>query len=279
VDTEAIKVNILINGGYCSSTVQLAMDAVAAARGDAVAVLDVPSASQSVQSALDYRNITLNLNSSRSALYTPDVLIQDTYNNMPIYVPPSGYVAACFARTDYVAQPWYAPAGLNRGLLRVQGVRYKYNKDQRDMLAPAQVNYIRNFPGKGIAVWEQRTLQTKQSALSWVSVRRLFDVIEVSVSDFLLYSVHEPNDDWLRIQIVGAIGEFLEAVRLARGLKKYLVKCDTENNPAWITGQGQLNVDLYAEPVLPAEKIQLKTIITRQGVDFQELIASGVSNF
>lgn len=277
-DIEQITVKILINGGYSSPTVQLKMDDVAKARMDAVAILDMPSNVQQVQQALNYRMNTLNLNSNRSAIYTPDLYINDQDNDMKLYVPPSGHIAAIYARNDYMAEAWFAPAGLNRGLLNILGLRYLYNQGDRDVLSPAQINHIRKFPGQGYAVWEQVTMQAKTSALSYINVRRLLDVVGVSVQKALYYSVFDPNDDILRSQIVGMIGQFLENIKNRRGLYRYLVISDNSNNSSYTTAKGQLNVDVYLDPVIPASKIRLNLVITRTGMDFKEAIVAGGSN-
>lgn len=276
-DKEQITVRLLINGGVSSVTVQQEMNRIAQRRGDCVAILDVPTQYQSETGQLEvnYRRSVLNLNSNRSALYAPDLLISDPYNDKLLYVPPSGHVAAVYANTDYVAQAWFAPAGLNRGLLSVRGVRYKYNQEARDLMAPAQVNYARNFPGQGIAIWEALTMQAKTSALSYVNVRRLLDIIQVSVANALNYSVWEPNDDFLRRQLVAIISEFLELIRVRRGIIEFQVVSDASNNPPSVTGTGQLNIDVYITPTLPVQKIRLQTVVTKQGANFSELIATG----
>lgn len=275
VDPEKITVRILIEGGTQQAAIQLKMNQIALARKDCVAILDIPTSYQDATQAVVYRRDVLNMNSNRAAIYTPDLKINDPYNDLVIYVPPSGYVGAVYAFTDFSAQVWYAPAGLNRGTLNVLGVRYKYNQAERDLLAPSQINYVRNFPGLGIAVWEQTTLQSKTSALSFVNVRRMLDIIEVSVSQALLFSNFEPNDDFLKRQIVTLIAQFLEVIKNGRGIADYAVISDSSNNPPQIANQGQLNVDVYIQPILPARVIQLQMIITKQGVSFQELIASG----
>ena len=276
-DVEKITVRILINGGYTSPTVQLAMDAVCHCRGDCVAVLDLPSDSNDPTRALNYRTTELNLNSNRSALYGPDLKINDPYNDLVLHVPPSGHVAGTYAKTDYVSNVWFAPAGLNRGRLSILGLKQQYTAGERDLLAPNQINYVRNFPGQGMAVWEQKTLQAKTSALSYVNVRRMLDMIEVSIQRALQFSVFEPNDDLLRMQIVTMIAEFLETIRRGRGINKYLVVSDASNNPPVKVGQGILQVDVYIEPTLPAEKILLVAVLTKQGADFNELVARNVT--
>jgi len=273
-DPEKTDVRILINAGYAIPSVQLHMDAVASARADSVAVLDVPSTKQKSQAAVDYRNLDLNLNSNRSALYTPDLLVEDVYNGKTLFVPPSGHIAGVFAKTDRVAYPWFAPAGLNRGLLRVLSVRYQYDRGDRDSLWRAQVNYVRNFQGLGRAVWEQRTLQSLLSGFSFINVRRLMDFLALTIRRTMYGKEFEPNDDILRREIRIIIERILVAVQQARGVNKFLVVCDNRNNPKFVTAQGQLNVDVFVEPTLPAEKIRVRMNLTQQGVDFTELLAN-----
>lgn len=275
-DPEKTDVRILINAGYAIPSVQLKMDEIASERGDCVAVLDVPQSAQTAQQAIDYRNINLNLNSNRSALYTPDLLIEDQYNGRTLFVPPSGHIAGVYAKTDRVAYPWFAVAGLNRGLLRVLGLRYMYDRGERDSLWRAQVNYIRNFQGLGRAVWEQRTLQAIQSGFSFVSVRRLMDFLALTIKRAMYAKEFEPNDDVLRREIRILIERFLTTVQQARGINQFLVICDTRNNPGFVTAQGQLNVDVFIEPTLPAEKIRVRMNLTQQGVNFTELLANNV---
>lgn len=275
---ETSEVTILINGGYAQAPIQLAMDAVAHTRGDAVAVLDVPSFQQAATKAVEYRKNTLNLNSNRSALYTPDVKVYDEDNDIQLFVPPSGHVASVYAYNDFAAEAWFAPAGLNRGLLSILGLAYDYEQAERDLLAPNQVNYIRKFPGQGYAVWEQLTLQAKASSLSYVNVRRLLDVIEKAVSKALLYSVQEPSDDLLRTQIVSMIEQFLDNIQRRRGVTSFKVVCDTSNNSAQTRAEGKLNVDVYITPTLAAAKIKLNMVLMKEGMSFEEAIAAGGSN-
>jgi hypothetical protein len=274
-DDEEVEVRILINGGYAIPAVQLKMDSICHERKDCIAILDVPANRQDAQRAVDYRNVNLNLNSNRSTIYSSDLYIEDEYTGKRLYVPPSGHVAGVYAYTDSTTFPWFAPAGMNRGQLRVLGLRKKYNKGERDNLWKAQVNYIRDFKGLGRVVWEQRTLQAKQSGFSFVNVRRLMDTISIALRRALLFSNFEPNDDFLRLQIRIMIEDYLRVIQQARGIKEFLVVCDDRNNAPYYTDLGQLNVDILIKPVLPAEKIRLRGTLTRQGADFSELIAAG----
>ncbi|QBX06491.1 tail sheath [Burkholderia phage BcepSaruman] len=268
------KVNILLNSGHSSPDVQLAMDTLAQQRGDCVALLDVPSNSQQFQQAINYRNLRLNLNSTYSALFCPDVLEADTINGKQQYVPFSGWAAALCARTDRVANPSFSIAGLNRGIVNVLGTRYTYDQGQMDALFQAQVNYTQTFVGQGTALWEQQTLAAQMSALSWLSVRRIVNVIKVALYQFLLYSLQEPNDDFTGRQIVQSCSDYLQTIKNARGISDFKVVSDASNNTAQDFNSGIRNVTVIIIPVIPIHIINLQVVISKQGVSFTEALSS-----
>lgn len=270
-DPEQLDVNILINGGYSTPAVQLKMDDICQDRMDCIAVLDMPSSEQEVSLAINYRRNTLNLDSSRSAIYSADVKILDTYNDREIWVPPSGHASAAYARTDENAETWFAPAGMNRGRLDILGVRQIYNQGDRDALTDAQINSIRVIPGSGYRIWGADTLQSMASALSNVNVRRLLNFIEKSVSIASLYSVFNPNDSTLRAQLTEMTNRFLTPIKTGRGLYSFTVICDSSNNPPEIEGSGDTILDVYLDPVIPAKRIHLNAIVTKTGANFKEV--------
>lgn len=272
-DKQLYQINILINGGHATPTVQLAMDALAQGRGDTVAMLDVPSAKQKFQAAINYRNLELNLNSEYSGLFNPDVLEADTINGKQQYVPFSGWAAALCARTDRVANPSFSIAGLNRGLVGVLKTRYTFDDPQSTQMFKAQVNYTRTFIGQGIALWEQKTLSAKDSALSWISVRRIVNVIKTALYQFLIYSLQEPNDDFTGRQIVSSCSSYLQLIKDARGISDFTVVSDTTNNSAAMFNSAIRRVTVVIVPVLPIHEIQLQVVITKQGVSFQEVLS------
>lgn len=267
------QINTLINGGHATPTVQKAMDALAVKRWDTVAMLDVPSAKQTFQAAVNYRKLELNLNSSYSALFCPDVLEADTINGKQQYVPFSGWAAALCARTDRVANPSFSIAGLNRGLVDVLKTRYTYDDGQATELFKARVNYTRTFVGQGIALWEQQTLQAQDSALQWLSVRRIVNVMKTAMYQFLLYSLQEPNDDFTGRQIVGACTQYLQSIKDARGISDFTVVSDASNNSAAMFNSGVRRVTVIIIPVIPIHEIQLQMVISKQGVSFQEALS------
>lgn len=233
---------------------------------DCVAILDTPADMQGVQEAIAYRRDLLHLDSSYSALYSPDVLAADKYNDVRLYCPPSGFVAACYARTDRDYESWFAPAGMIRGDLSVAGVRDIYDQGKRDALYESQVNAIRVIDGAGIKIWGADTLQVQPSSLSNMSVRRLMIVLEKTIANQLLYAVFDPNDQALRSRIETACRSFLGGIKAARGLYQFEAICnDTNNTPASIAA-GDLYVDIWCDPVLPAKRVMFNAIINRTGV-------------
>lgn len=272
-DKQLYQINTLINGGHADPIVQLAMDTLAQGRGDTVAMLDVPSNSQQFQQAINYRTLSLNLNSEYSALFCPDVLEADLINGKQQYVPFSGWAAALCARTDRVANPSFSIAGLNRGIVNVLKSRYTYDDGQATEMFKKQVNYTRTFIGQGIALWEQQTLSAKQSALSWVSVRRIVNVMKTALYQFLLYSLQEPNDDFTGRQIVSSCTTYLQLIKDARGISDFTVVSDASNNSAAMFNSGIRRVTVVIVPVIPIHEIQLQMVISKQGISFQEVLS------
>lgn len=268
------SINGVINGGIANPIMQLAIDSLVQARGDAVGLLDVPSTNQKFQSAIDYRNIDLNLNSTYSALFNPDTLIPDYINGKQIYVPPSGWAAALCARTDRVANPAYSIAGLNRGMLPVLKARYSFDDGQATALYNAQVNYTRTFTGAGTALWEQQTLANQDSALSFLSVRRIVNVIKVSSYKYLLYALQEMNTDSVRRGIVNGLTDYLNTIKNANGIYDFTVQCDNDNNPNAAANAGILVVQIVIVPQVPIHEIQLQVVISKRGVSFNEVLRS-----
>jgi len=206
-------------------------------------------------------------------LFCPDVLEPDTINGKQVYVPFSGWAAALCARTDRVANPSFSIAGLNRGLVNVLKTRYTYDQGQMDQLFDAQVNYTQTFVGQGIALWEQQTLSGQFSALSWLSVRRITNVIKVALYKFLLYSLQEPNDDFLGRQIVESCSSYLQAIQNARGISGFTVVSDSSNNSAQDFNSGIRNVTVIIIPTIPTHIINLQVVISKAGVSFQEVLS------
>lgn len=270
LDREQYVVDVLINSGRSSVPVMKHVDLVARTRGDSVAFLDVPPTVQSFQSAIDFRNLTLNLNSSYAALFGPDLMVSDPVSGKLLHIPPSGAMAALYARTSRVGAPWFSIAGLNRGLVNCLDIRYMYNDGQSTALFKAQVNYVRKFLGRGIALWEQSTLQNKNSALSFLNVRQLLNIMKRSMYGYLLYSLQEPGDEITRRQVKFGLEQYLETVLRGRGISSYrVIVSDTLNTPAYVNS-GVLRVAVVIVPILAIREIALSIVISKEGLELSE---------
>jgi len=277
-----VDIRILINGGETAVAVQNKMIAVAAARADCIALLDIPWASvQSVTDMVTFRDTTLNANSNYAAIYGPWVQIHDQYNDLLIYVPPSGHAAAQMAYNDFVSYTWYAPAGFNRGQLDVITPSYVFTEGERDTLYQAQINPIQMFRGEGTVIWGQKTLQSKFSALSSINVRRMLIIIEKAMAISLRSFVFEPNNETTRFRVTALLNEYLGqlstqgAFQTEAGDDGYHVLCDATNNTSAVIDNNELRVDVFVKPVRAAEFIRLQTIVTTTGATFEELVDRG----
>lgn len=277
LDAETYTIDLLINAGYTAPAVQQTMDTVATTRKDCFAILDMPSASQGVTDAITYCATLLNVTSTYSSIYSPDLQIVDSTSDQLIYVPPSGYIAARFAATDQNQGVWFAAAGLTRGVIQnVQGLRYYYNQGDRDTLDPAQINCLRRRRGAYV-IWGVNTRYPISSLLQFNSVRRMYLFIETSILNSLEANNFDPINPQTEFLIRQKINTFLQPMKDAEAITNFLVLCDnvTNNGPANIDA-GQLNVSVYIVPVTPAKVIVLRSIITPNSISFQELIANSI---
>lgn len=279
-DPEKITVRILINAGYTAIPVQQAMDDICNKRRDCFAILDMPSDQQATSVlAMNYRKFTLNIDSSYSAIYTPDLLVFDPTTNQSIYIPPSGFIAAQFAYNDEVAAEWFAPAGLNRGIISgVLGVRTKYNEADRDLMEPNQINSIRFIPGPGhVVIWGAETLQVKPSVLSNINVRRLLITVETTVVDSMNYELWEPNDPITWINATDKVNSILAPIYNSRGLTYYNVQCNAITNSQDKVIRGIMEMNVYIVPTVPAKEIKVNMILAASSAVVSELISAGPS--
>jgi len=285
-----IDIRLLICGGETAQAVESKMKAVAEARSDCLALLDIAYGSTNTASDMVIWRQgadTHNLNSNYCALSSLWPRIHDPYNDLLIRVPPSGYWAAQMAYNDYVGNPWDAPAGFTRGRLDVLDVTFPstgkaLSAGERDVLYQAQINPFQMFRGEGNVIWGQKTEQVKSSALSRVNVRRLLIVIEKSMAIALRQFVFEGNSELTRFRIEALLDAYLEglsaqgAFQLEGADRGYHVVCDESNNTPQIIDSHELHVDVFIKPVRAAEFIKLQTIVTPTGASFEELISRGL---
>jgi hypothetical protein len=197
----------------------------------------------------------------------------DKYNNKYRYIPLNGDVAGLCVYTDNVRDPWYSPAGLNRGFIKnAIRVTFNPNQTQRDSLYSVGVNPVISIAGTGIVLYGDKTLQTKPSAFDRINVRRLFIVLEKTIAQAAKYSLFEFNDEFTRAQFVALVTPFLRDVQGRRGIYDFRVVCDTTNNTPQVIDSNQFVGDIYIKPARSINFIQLNFVAVRTGVDFTEVV-------
>lgn len=274
---EEIDVNVFIDSNK-SDTIKSYMVDICVDRKDAMAILDVPMAmvlanrGDETEDLRVYVRSTLGINSSYAALYGNWIEIYDKWNGKYRWVPTSGHVAGLFANNDYVAEPWFAPAGPNRALITsVRRLAWNPSLGQRNILYKNGINPIVSLAGMGKLVYGQKTLLDKESAFNRINVRRLFMVLEKAISTAARYFLFEPNDDISRLLLINMIDPFLRDVKARRGVYDYMIVCDESNNTGERINRGELWCDIYIKPTRAAEFIVLNFVATKTGASFSEV--------
>ena len=189
------------------------------------------------------------------------------------FVAASGHVAGLCARTDGTNDPWFSPAGFNRGnLLSVTKLAFNPNQSSRDTLYKNQINPIVSFPGQGIVLFGDKTGQVKASAFDRINVRRLFIVLEKAISTASKFSLFELNDEFTRAQFRNLVEPFLRDVKGRRGITDFLVVCDETNNTGQVIDTNRFVADIYIKPARSINFITLNFVATRTGVEFSEVV-------
>ena len=195
----------------------------------------------------------------------------DTYNNFYQWVPLNGDMAGLCARTDFTNNPWWAPAGFNRGQL-VNLTRLAFNPGlaDRNILFPININPVVTFQVDGTVLYGDKTLQAESSAFDAINVRRLFIVLEKAISKAARYFLWEFNDSFTQAQVRNMINPYLRTIEGLRGIYDFLVVCDGTNNTGEIIDMDMLICDIYIQPARAIRNIQLNFIATPTGVQFSE---------
>jgi uncharacterized protein len=252
--------------------VQLAMIAHCELMGDRVAILD-PLPGLSPQRMKEWRVDVAGYDSKYATLYWPWVKVMDPLSGQPVMLPPSGYVAGVWARSDETRGVHKAPANeVIRGVIDLES---GLTKAEHDQLNPAGINCIRAFRGQGIRIWGARTLSSDPE-WRYLNVRRLFNFVEKSILNGTNWVVFEPNDFRLWGTVQRTITMFLRRVWRSGALfgtspeQAFFVKCDEENNPPENRDVGILTVDIGIAPVKPAEFVVFRLSQFSEGGGLEE---------
>jgi len=253
------------------------IDNICEARKDCVGFISpnkadvVSNINEETNDVVDFRN---NLRSTSYAVLDSGYKYQyDKYNDLYRWIPFNGDIAGLCARTDQTNDPWWSPAGLNRGMIK-NSVRIAFNprKAQRDILYKNGVNPVVSTPGLGVYLFGDKTLLEKPSAFDRINVRRLFIVLEKAIAVSAKYTLFEFNDDFTRAQFRNLVNPFLRDVKGRRGITDFLVVCDSTNNTPEVVDRNEFIGDIYIKPARSINFIQLNFIAVRTGVAFSEVV-------
>jgi len=277
---EDTNISLVITGEANTLVQQYVIDNVVNSRKDCIAFISPPTSAVDTVSTNQVSGIITWLTSlDRSSSYVVAdsgyKYMYDKYNNKYRYVPLNGDVAGLCVNTDTVRDPWYSPAGLNRGQVKnAIKLAWNPNKTQRDTIYSVGVNPVVSFPGQGIILFGDKTLQSKPSAFDRINVRRLFIVLEKAIAEAAKYSLFEFNDEFTRSQFVSLVTPFLRDVQGRRGITDFKVVCDTTNNTPQVIDSNQFVGDIYIKPARSVNFIQLNFIAVGTGVDFTTVVGA-----
>ena len=197
----------------------------------------------------------------------------DKYNDVYRYIPLNGDIASLCVVTDNVRDPWYSPAGYNRGQIR-NAIKLPFNpsKAERDLLYKNGVNPVITQQGQGTILFGDKTLLAKPSAFDRINVRRLFIVLEKAISNAAKSMLFEFNDEFTRTQFRNLVEPFLRDVQGRRGIYDYKVVCDETNNTAEVVDSNRFVGDIYVKPARSINYIQLNFVAVRSGIEFSEIV-------
>lgn len=266
-------------GGAANYTTvqQYAIDSIAAARKDCIAFLSPPQAGI-VGGATPETAVTGWVNTlSRASTYAvADCGWKyqfDKYNNLYRWIPLNADIAGLCVRTDADRDPWFSPAGVQRGAIKnVVKLAWNPTQAQRDAIYSVGVNPVVSFTGQGTILYGDKTLVTQPSAFSRINVRRLFITLEKAITTASKFSLFELNDEFTRAQFVSLVEPYLRDVKGRRGIYDYRVVCDTTNNTAQVIDSGNFVGDIYIKPSRSINYIQLNFVAVRTGVSFDEIV-------
>jgi hypothetical protein len=237
-------------------------------RQDTFYVMDASAYGDSITTAV---NAVQSFDSNYVASYYPWVKILNTDKNKPVWVPPSVVLPGVIAFNDQVAAEWFAPAGLNRGgLTSVIEAKTRLTRTERDTLYEGRMNPIATFPGQGVTVFGQKTLQAKPSALDRINVRRLLIAVKKFIASSTRYLVFENNTSATRNRFLSIVNPYLESIQQRQGLYAFRVVMDETNNTPDVIDRNIMVGEIYLQPTKTAEFIVLDFNVLPTGASFPE---------
>jgi hypothetical protein len=276
-NADETDISLVLTGAHGSNVATYVISNITEYRKDCIAfispdltdVVNVPGSE--VTNAITTRN---KLTSTSYAFMDSGWKYQfDKYNNTYRWLPLNGDIAGLCVKTDYERDPWFSPAGFNRGQIKnVVKLAWNPNKTDRDNLYKSGVNPVVTFPGEGTILFGDKTMLSKPSAFDRINVRRLFIVLEKAIARAAKFSLFEFNDAFTRAQFVSLVEPFLRDVQGRRGIYDFRVVCDETNNTPEVIDRNEFVGDIYIKPARSINFIQLNFVAVRTGVSFDEIV-------
>jgi hypothetical protein len=277
---ESVDISLVITGDSSVTVQQYVIDNIANSRKDCVVFISPRQSDVVNQNGDETSNIETWLTSlARSSSY---VVADsgwkyqfDKYNNTYRWIPLNGDIAGLCVTTDTVRDPWFSPAGFNRGQIK-NTIKLAWNptKTARDTLYSSGVNPVVSFPGQGIVLFGDKTLLNKPSAFDRINVRRMFITLEKAISSASKFSLFELNDEFTRAQFVSLVTPFLRDIQGRRGITDFKVICDSTNNTQQVIDSNQFVGDIYIKPARSVNYIKLNFVAVDTGVDFVTVVGA-----
>ena len=283
-DASSVDVSLIMAGKATgqSNGAQLAnylIDNIADVRKDCVVFIspdknDVVGANTEGVQASNIVTFRQNVRNSSYAFIDSGYKYQyDKYNDVYRYVPLNGDIAGLTARSDDLRDPWFSPAGYNRGQIKnLVKLAYSPSKTDRDLLYKNDVNPVITQPGQGTVLFGDKTALGRPSAFDRINVRRLFIVLEKTIATAANQMLFEFNDEFTRAQFLNLIEPFLRDVQGRRGITDFRVVCDETNNTPEVIDTNRFVGDIYIKPAKSINFIQLNFVAVRSGVEFNEVV-------
>lgn len=272
---EAVNVNIFATPGIDnfdnSNLIEATIEMIEEERADSLYIMTTPDTDSagdvmSVEEVTDYLDGMFD--SNYSCTYWPWIQVNDTENNVYIFMPPTRDVVRNIALTDNISFPWFAVAGIQRGDVDAIQARKKLTLSERDVLYENRINPIATFTSDGIKIWGNKTLQVKDSALNRINVRRLLLQARKLISAVSIRLLFEQNDNVVRNQFLALVNPILDSIRAERGLTDFRVVLS--NSPEDID-RNQLTGQIFLKPTRALEFIQLEFVIMNTGASFDNI--------
>jgi hypothetical protein len=272
---EAININVLATPGIDTlnntNLVEATIEMTEEKRCDSIYIATTPDyeneAVIDVDDVVDRLDNT-GIDSNYTATYWPWVQVNDTDNNVLIYLPPTRDVCRNIALTDNVSFPWFAVAGVQRGVVDAIKARKKLTLDERDTLYEGRINPIATFAAEGLIIFGNKNLQVKDSALNRLNVRRLLLQARKLISAVAIRLLFEQNDEVVRSQFKSLVNPILENIRSERGMVDFRVEVD--NTPESID-RGELNGRIFIKPTRALEFISVEFVVMNTGASFDDV--------